>query len=191
MFAKFDECQAAGMKLRFLHGNHDSYMIRKEIVTAANNYIKEYFSTKGYCSTGNAPGIPTDWIRNAIHSKVHTRMHAIIEDGMFIEHGQRVDSSNQDGATKGHYMTNMAVSHSTLKEFDCVRRSSFVTGAAAYWVAHNGDFGLYVMGHSHEPELEYVDVYHQREDMIEVLVPRRDHYAMQRVPKRTPLNTSK
>ncbi|HEY6946100.1 MAG TPA: hypothetical protein VI431_13240 [Candidatus Acidoferrum sp.] len=185
MFAKFDECEAVGMELRFLHGNHDSYTIRQEVVTAANSYISNYFSS------GIAPGVPSDWIRNPVQSTVHTRMHPIIDDSIFIEHGQRVDSSNQDGATRGHNFTNKAVDHPVLKEFDCVRRPSFVTGAAAYWVAHNGDFGLYVMGHSHEPELEYVDVYHQREDIVEVWVPMRDRDVKHKVPKRTPLNTSK
>jgi len=186
MFSKFDACEAAGIELRFLHGNHDSYMIRQEVAAEANDFISQYFTS------GDAQDTPPDWIRNPVSSKVHLRMHPIIDDGIFIEHGQRVDSSNQDGVLRGHDFTNKAVAHPSLhlKEFDCVRRPSFVTGAAAYWLSHHGDFGLYVMGHTHEPILEYVDVHHQREDMVEVWVPHGDRERKELRPVKSPVHFS-
>jgi hypothetical protein len=96
---------------------------------------------------------------------VYPRIRNINYDGVFIEHGQRVDKANRDGEVTGWKKTNEAFDSPgrILKMVgDTTRRRSFVTGAAAHWVVNEKSYGLYVMGHTHDPELKYVEVVHQK-----------------------------
>ena len=170
LFQMFDACEEAGIQVSYLHGNHDNYMILPEVVEAANNYIQSSISQ------GHAEGIPQSWMKTLKSTKVHRRRNPQIESCIFIEHGQRVDSYNRDGSRSGHKMTQKAVGTPTLtdfqkfkKLFDPARRKTFVYGAAAWWLRHYGEFGLFVHGHTHTPVLEWVDVYHSREDVKEVM----------------------
>jgi hypothetical protein len=162
LFAAFDKCQAAGVELRFLQGNHDCYMALEDVVRQANNYI-----TKSV-EDGRADGIPPRWIETLRETTVYTRtvqkIDDKIEDHIFIEHGQRVDAYNRDGQQDGWAKTQPAVDWRTLKAFDTSRRPTFVMGAAAYWTMKNEEFGIYVGGHTHDPVLNIVEVVHMRQD---------------------------
>jgi Calcineurin-like phosphoesterase len=156
LFQMFDACEDAGISTAYLHGNHDSYMITSKVVEQAKEYIKTSIDQ------GRAEGMPPGWIETLQSTRVHERRRPCIEDGIFIEHGQRVDAFNRDGNSDGPSKTNTAVDHPSLplKAFDPTRRKTFVFGAAAYWHRQYGNFGLYVQGHTHAPVLEYVYVYH-------------------------------
>ena len=100
--------------------------------------------------------------------QVYDRVMPRIKDGLFIEHGQRCDAANHDGTQYGWDKVKDALNPSGftwlldktvgLKKFDPIRRETFVTGAAAHWAMNNSAYGLYVMGHTHKPDLKYVEV---------------------------------
>lgn len=155
LFHAFDRCAAQGINMLFLHGNHDNYLSCPEVVQRANAYIKSDPISK------NDPA-----------STVHPRRKEIDQDGLFIEHGQRCDLVNRDGATEGFKNCNIAANHHFLKALGPVERATFVVGAATKWCVENGKFGVYVMGHTHEADLKRVEVYHQREGSNLVAGPR-------------------
>jgi hypothetical protein len=138
----------------FLYGNHDSYLIDDRVVKEANTYIKENYT-----------------MHKSLLTTVYPRQQSNSQQGIFIEHGQRVDGYNQDGNTDGFSKSNNVilkvpgVGGYLKKNLDSTRRETFVTGAAAMWVSKNASFGLYVQGHTHEAALNYVEVYHKREDI--------------------------
>lgn len=138
----------------FLYGNHDSYLTVPEVVTVANNYIKSQTSKT---------------------TVVYPRQQSFTGDSVFVEHGQRVDTANRDGETKGFGFAGFAADHETIggvmKKSDPTRRETFVTGAAAYWTVNGANFGIYIQGHTHEADLNYVEVYHRREDINVVFDP--------------------
>jgi len=153
LFEQFDICNQ-NMMLVFLHGNHDSYLDSLDVVAEANAYIEQ-----GKYPNGE---------RVFKKTTVYPRLTSFQVNGVYMEHGQRVDGPNRDGSVEGWQRTNSAFdSGKTMAEigkklFDTTRRRSFVTGAAAQWVVQEKNFGCYVMGHTHSPELKYVEVIHQR-----------------------------
>ena|GEM_PF-2944093 len=143
--------------VKFLHGNHDNYLWNSSVVAAANAEM----ATRAGRAHGSIFGN-----RAFPLSKCFARESTgnVFSNGMLVEHGQRIDTSNSDGNQTGHDATQKVVgdgvSARVLKEFDCVRRESFVFGAAALWVTRNMDFSVYVMGHTHEPLVKTVEVVH-------------------------------
>jgi len=155
LFEQFDLCGESMLTI-YLHGNHDSYLSRPEVVKAANDYIEMAYSTK------TEFGDTRQWFKK---TTVPPRIASINFQGVFLEHGQRVDGPNRDGSTEGWQKTNQAFkTFRTARNTpgDTTRRRTFVTGAAAHWVANDKNFGLYVMGHTHDPELKYVEVVHEK-----------------------------
>ncbi len=167
LFLEYDKCKAQDWKMIFLHGNHDSYLSRPEVIAAAEEYINDFWATN----------MPWGGRRINYHkTTVYPRIPNINLNGVFMEHGQRVDGPNRDGNTYGYEKTNQAFHNLYLQEvgvpgqahdfvwsaFDSTRRRTFVAGAASRWVVDNKSFGLYVMGHTHSPELKYIEVVHQK-----------------------------
>ncbi len=146
LFQVFDECAKQGIAMRFLHGNHDNYLLCSEVVQEANTCIKSDIILKSDPPT-----------------TVYERHKEINQDHVFIEHGQRCDPYNRDGATEGFNNCNSAVAHPILQGLGAVERAMFVVGAAAKWCVQERNFGVYVMGHTHTPNLKRVEVYHERE----------------------------
>lgn len=164
LFQEFDRCAARGIKMLFLHGNHDDYLSRPEVVAAANAYIQTEPTRYG----GDAPSVAS--------TTVYPRQKEVSQDSVFIEHGQRCDQYNRDGETAGYEKTNDAVSPGFFmsipillgmdpRKVESTRRPTFVVGAAAMWCIRQRDFGLYVMGHTHAPDLHRVEVFHKREEI--------------------------
>ena len=145
LFQAFDRCAAQKIPMLFLHGNHDNYLSRPEVVEAAKEAIKNDPASKS--------DPPTD---------VYPRHKEIDLDHVFIEHGQRCDLYNRDGATSGFNKCQTATDYHFLKPYGPLERATFVVGAAAKWCVQGRDFGVYVMGHTHIPDLKRVEVYHQR-----------------------------
>ena len=85
------------------------------------------------------------------------RIKEIRKGGIYIEHGQRGDSSNRDGETSGQSMTNTVFQYPVVRSFDPNRRDYFTTTAAISY-ASNPDFCVYAMGHTHSPFLTRVNV---------------------------------
>jgi len=160
LFHAFDRCASKGMKMLFLHGNHDDYLSNRTVVAAANAYIQTGLSPYGG-ETRTGPS-----------TIVHPRQKEIAQDNVFIEHGQRCDQYNRDGETSGFEKANTAVNQGwtkhliELKTIESTRRPTFVGGAAAKWCVRQGDFGLYVMGHTHKADLHQVEVCHRLEERI-------------------------
>jgi UDP-2,3-diacylglucosamine pyrophosphatase LpxH len=153
LFEQFDACNRE-MLTMYLHGNHDSYLSCQEVVTAANKEIESRCQTELW-----------DGSKREVFKKttVARRLREVNFLGVFLEHGQRADKANRDGETEGQQRTNEAFESLGMwkkKVGDTTRRRSFVTGAAAQWMVRGQDFGLYVMGHTHDPELKYVEVVH-------------------------------
>jgi hypothetical protein len=126
----------------YLHGNHDSYLSVPAVVAEANKYIEMAYQTTYEWGTR----------QNFKKTTVQPRLRNFQYNGVFIEHGQRVDGPNRDGETFGWARTNDANNSpgKVLKTGDSIRRPSFVTGAATHWVVSEKNFGLYVMGHTGE-----------------------------------------
>ena len=85
------------------------------------------------------------------------RIREIRTKGIFIEHGQRADAANRDGATDGHDITNQVFKNPFLRAFDPFRRPFFTTTPACSYAAAP-DFCVYVMGHTHSPFLTHVNI---------------------------------
>ncbi len=156
LFQEFDLCHDTGIEMLFLHGNHDDYLSQPEVVAAANDCIQAQPTQSGSLST------------------VYPRQPEIDRDGIFVEHGQRCDPYNRDGATAGFNNANLAVDLfflPFLKDLGSTERAMYVVAASAKWCVKTGDFGVYVMGHTHEVDLAKVEVYHQREGIEHVLGP--------------------
>jgi len=80
--------------------------------------------------------------------------------GLYVEHGQWVDSSNYDGGTGamgGHRMTDYVFGTPLLRSVDPQRRHFYTTASAIEYV-NRRDFGIFVMGHTHMPYLTKVQV---------------------------------
>lgn len=162
LFQAFDECAKQGIAMLFLHGNHDNYLSCPKVVQEANACIKSDIILKSDPPT-----------------TVYKRHKEINQDHIFIEHGQRCDPYNRDGATEGFENCNSAVDpHGVkyalslvvnLKDLGATERAMFVVGAAAKWCVKERNFGVYVMGHTHTPDLKRVEVYHQREGTVYVV----------------------
>ena len=149
LFGAFDACACAKT---FLYGNHDQLLDQ----TGSDRGGKSMGAERAIACTSSSP------------STVYDRQQNVLRDGIFIEHGQRVDGFNRDGETSGFGMANKAANSPYIKKhkntFDPTRRETFVAGAAAAWMMNKARFGLYVQGHTHEADLNYVDVFHRRED---------------------------
>lgn len=163
LFAAYDRCAAALKQFRVIHGNHDSYLSDPAVVTAANTAINNRVALPN----GYMVGAPM--LKTTVYPRVASG--AINENGVYIEHGQRCDSYNSDGNPDGHQkmqsaMSGSAAAQSFLAGFDSTRRESFVTAAAALWVTMQQGFGVYVMGHTHQPILNRVEVTHAKGEYI-------------------------
>jgi len=165
LFFAFDGCVAATEDHFFLHGNHDSYLSLPEVVNAANRIILEP-SAQVLRGGGGQLFAPA--------TNVYPRQRDVLLDGIFIEHGQRYDWANRDGNPFGPMGTQTAINWPPLKALDSVRRKTFVSGAAVWWALSHMNFGLYVQGHTHDPDLKYVTVGHMREDMTWVQMRDRE-----------------
>lgn len=160
LFHAFDQCASRKMEMMFLHGNHDDYLSRPEVIAAANAYVQTGMSPYGE-TRDRGPS-----------TTVHPRRENIAQDSVFIEHGQRCDQYNRDGETSGYEKANTAVNQGwtkhvvDLKSIESTRRPTFVGGAAAMWCLRQGDFGLYVMGHTHKADLHQVEVTHRLEERV-------------------------
>ncbi|MCC7133361.1 MAG: hypothetical protein IT352_11960 [Gemmatimonadales bacterium] len=112
----------SAIRSSWLHGNHDAYL-------AAHTAQK--------VGGGNmfAPRKPL-----------------VSEGGTRIEHGQRGDPQNRDGATSGHSGTNQVFAFPVIRSFDPNRRN-FYFALAAVTYAEVPDFHIFVMGHTHSPFL--------------------------------------
>ena len=114
---------------------------------------------------GAAPGFNSWWLwgNHDCYFAAHTpagipkRRQEIRTGGTYIEHGQRADPNNRDGAANGHTTTNDVFRNSLLRAFDPNRRA-YYTAASAIAYAGNPDFGVYVMGHTHSGFLTQVAV---------------------------------
>lgn len=157
VFTGFDRAASALGSVKFIHGNHDNYLWNSGVVTEANAEIARRAARTSGSIFANRP-FPL--------SRCFPREASgmVVDNGMIVEHGQRIDTSNSDGNETGHGATQQAVgggrTAAIAKEFDCVRRESFVFGAASLWVTRNMDFSVYVMGHTHEPIVKNVEVVH-------------------------------
>jgi UDP-2,3-diacylglucosamine pyrophosphatase LpxH len=146
LFQEFDACKKKLKDCRFLHGNHDSYLAVPAVVNSANQRLGE-LQAQEHAST------------------VYGREKDLFFDGVFIEHGQRYDWPNRDGHEYGWDKTQSPIKYGEwMKNFDSTRRATFVTGAASWWAKSHRNFGLYVQGHTHTPDLKYVEVAHVRSD---------------------------
>lgn len=158
LFVEFDLC-VKSMPVAFLHGNHDCYLSRtpqgeaSPVVKYANDYIDMYWQRTDEYGGRRTSFKPT---------RVYPRNREYSEPGVFIEHGQRCDQANRDGERYGWDKTNSAVDFGPWKWFDSTRRRTFVAAAAVHWCISQMSYGIYVMGHTHEPDLSYVDVMHQK-----------------------------
>lgn len=85
------------------------------------------------------------------------RIKELRKGGIYIEHGQRGDPENRDGATSGHSTTNNVFQFPVLRSFDPNRRDYFTTTAAVSYI-ENPDFCVYAMGHTHSPFLTRINV---------------------------------
>ena len=79
------------------------------------------------------------------------------ENGLYIEHGHWIDSSNYDGNKFGHWMTNWVFEDSWVRGADPQRRH-FYTGGSSIEYYSAGDFKIFIMGHTHMPYLTKVNV---------------------------------
>jgi hypothetical protein len=118
------------------------------------------------------PGLSTSWLWGnhdnyfAAHTalkpdgsgRIVTRQRDIRTSGVFIEHGQRGDPSNRDGAPSGHAITQDVFRHPFLRKADPVRRNYFLAAAALAYVIQP-DFCIYTMGHTHMPYATQVKVW--------------------------------
>jgi hypothetical protein len=162
VFEEFDLCKESLGSVNFLHGNHDSYLSVPDVVSSSNFLIG--------LRSGLIDPPHSFWCRPMRKSVVYPREASgcLSSDGVFIEHGQRCDQFNGDGIQDGHSKTQSAGGGfgTILMEFDSTRRPSFVTAAATLWLKSQKAFGCYVMGHTHRPELQYVEVTHKRSDRV-------------------------
>lgn len=171
IFDAFDKCKAELSECVFLHGNHDSYLSVPAVVQAANQRqaALRSLAERAFGSEQVGGG---RWESHFKTTKIPSRVrdfHA--PEGIFFEHGQRVDRFNRDGETSGPETTNAAVSIESLKAGDSTRRETFVTGASAAYLIRKCDFGLYVMGHTHDPQIKLVEISHCTDDSIPVELP--------------------
>jgi len=114
---------------------------------------------------GAAPGFNSWWLwgNHDCYFAAYTpagipkRRQEIRAGGVYIEHGQRADPNNRDGAENGHTTTNDVFRNSLLRALDPNRRA-YYTAASSIAYAGNPDFGVYVMGHTHSAFLTNVAV---------------------------------
>jgi hypothetical protein len=189
LFAQFEACKNELPDCRFLHGNHDSYLSLSEVVDSANQTMQDLYARKANPWAGTLSQYTQPKPIYDPPPKVFYRERNLFFEGIFIEHGQRFDWANRDGKQYGWEKTNDALNSpgQIEKLFDSTRRGTFVAGATAWWTLcrnnKSKNFGLYVQGHTHTPELKYVEVAHVRED--DVWVPRGDREVLRR--KFTPI----
>jgi UDP-2,3-diacylglucosamine pyrophosphatase LpxH len=164
LFAAFDECKAKLSGCVFLHGNHDSYLSVPMVVYDANRFLSKTLPGLAHEMFGDSGFDGFDYQATTIYSRQREHHQKDGTSGIFFEHGQRSDKSNRDGETGGPWFTNLAAYVKPLKALDTTRRETFVTGAAAMYLTRQQDFGLYVMGHTHDPVLKHVAVQHYTED---------------------------
>ncbi|MFB3813533.1 MAG: hypothetical protein ACE14L_05425 [Terriglobales bacterium] len=155
MFAEFDKCANAGIRLAFVHGNHDCYLLDKGVREKANSWLNDlprfaelFDMTAEFAPVGFIP------------STVPDRQACFDEHGIHAEHAHNhYDVSNHDGAASGQKFTDFGAHVGDLaKQFDSLRRSSFIAGAAALFVSN--PFNIYVMGHTHGMDVNQVRVTH-------------------------------
>lgn len=88
---------------------------------------------------------------------VPVRQRKVEGGGILIEHGQRGDPENRDGAVSGHDSTNDVFKHPLIRQFDPNRRNFYTALAAVTYVA-SPSFHIFVMGHTHSPFMTRVQV---------------------------------
>jgi hypothetical protein len=160
LFGEIDAC-ANIMEAVFLAGNHDCYTKVPSVTRMAN----QIFTPR--------PHSPV--------TKIYDRLASFARPGIFVEHGHRCDGPNRDGEIYGHDATNTSANipnwlgsslpagaeelwRESTKVADTTRRPMLVVGGAVWWCADGQSFGIHVTGHSHTPDLNYVEVVHKRRD---------------------------
>jgi hypothetical protein len=71
---------------------------------------------------------------------------------VYAEHGHQWDSSNKDGASFGHDVTQQVFVHTILRKADPQARYGSMKGAASYFISAEAaatPFMVYAMGHTH------------------------------------------
>ncbi len=121
-----------------LYGNHDVYLI-----DALLNKNKDWKSAWG---------------------KRQPRKAYYHDDNIFAEHGHRMDDFNQDGKWHGPFITDLVYYLPFLRAMDPDRRTQYHLLAAIelYYqkkFLNKPGFSLFVMGHTHEPDLVVIDIY--------------------------------
>jgi len=93
----------------------------------------------------------------SVGAAVPPRVRKVHTGGVLIEHGQRGDPDNRDGATSGHKTTNDVFDNAFIRSLDPNRRNFFTALAGVSYVA-NPDFHIFVMGHTHSPYLTRIRI---------------------------------
>jgi hypothetical protein len=93
----------------------------------------------------------------SVGAPVPPRIREIRRGGVLIEHGQRGDPDNRDGATSGHSTTNDVFEHPVMRSLDPNRRNFYTALAGVSYVA-KPDFHIFCMGHTHSPYLTRVRI---------------------------------
>jgi UDP-2,3-diacylglucosamine pyrophosphatase LpxH len=88
-----------------------------------------------------------------------------MENNIFAEHGHRMDKSNQDGYWLGPFITEMVYYLPGLRAFDELvwDRENYhrLSAIELYyrWLLKQPPFSVFVMGHTHKPELMVMEIY--------------------------------
>jgi hypothetical protein len=82
-----------------------------------------------------------------------------------FEHGHRMDEFNRDGDWRGQFITELVFVAPFLRKLDPDRREMYHYLSAADVYYHNFFFNkpisVFVMGHTHVPDLSYVRFYNR------------------------------
>jgi hypothetical protein len=115
-------------------------------------------------------------IGNMYAGKTH-----LFESNISFEHGHRMDAYNQDGNWMGPFITELVFVLPFLRKWDPDRREQYHRLSAADVYYHNyllkRPISVFVMGHTHIPQLAYVRLWAARkakESVCATCKPPRD-----------------
>ena len=122
----------------YLYGNHDVYLL--DLLRKKNS----------------------KW--NAALADRPARLAYFDDDNIFAEHGHRMDDFNQDGKWAGPFITELVYYLPQLRWLDPDRRPQYhrLVAIDLYYrkrFRKDGGFSVYVMGHTHKPDLAKIEVY--------------------------------
>ena len=93
----------------------------------------------------------------SVGEAVPQRVRRLLTGGVLMEHGQRGDPDNCDGAIGGHTTTNRVFDNAFIRSLDPNRRNFFTALAGMTYVS-NPNFHIFVMGHTHSPYLTRIRI---------------------------------